>query len=149
MRNACAGSQENPARPMDDAIMKIHFASATIAAASNPSNQTPRSAGAETESYDYLLVAATVMSDLEGSNATRVSSLFSIPSTRASTRATCTASDVIPSFALRKSEEISLAYQPIIPRQIAITAHSVCQSLSLFSRDMMYGYAITTIKSTR
>jgi len=51
-------------------------------------SRTPRSAGVETESYDYLLVSATIISDLEGSNATRVSSLFSIPSTRASTRAT-------------------------------------------------------------
>ena len=104
--------------------------------------------GAIREGAGNYLVAATVISDLEGSNATRVSSLFSIPSTRASTRATCTAKAVIPSFALRKSDDISLAYQPIMPRQIAITEHSVCQSLSLPSRDMAYGYDIPRELST-
>ena len=110
------------------------------------SSVTRHNAVAESESYCCLTPA--IISDFKGSNAIRVSSLFSIPSTRASTRATCTAKAVIPSFALRKSDDISLAYQPIMPRQIAITEHSVCQSLSLPSRDMAYGYDIPRELST-
>ena len=71
---------------MDRAI-PIRFATRVSAVVSCQLNQTPRSAGVETEICDYL-VAATIISDLEGSTATRVSSLFSIPSIRASRRAT-------------------------------------------------------------